>query len=326
MMVSLTSLRSLVSIWRDRMASSGTGNSHDADYRKCQKLFYYKHRHGYDLKGTSTAPPLLVGEAIHKYCEVFINYWMEAPNPDFNVIIEEAMAAFNSIMGNPDPDNVDMLERENLARAVLPLWAARKWQKLESGLEIPLATELQLQIDLPADTEYGPIHPTLRKYTAKLDYVYQERDTQYVVISDHKGTKTMAPAKEVKHYLQSDQHLGYAACWNVSPFATKFAPCAKIEYDLTRLHPKVISEHTFHQEPRNINDEMLDDWYTRMLALRADMTMRWDKPKEVWIMNTTPHGPCLGMDGRSCEFLKLCQRPQDEQALLSTDYEHGAHR
>lgn len=302
------------------MASSGTGNSHDADYRKCQRLFYHRHRQGIGAKGSSTAPPLLVGEAQHKYMEVLLNYWMEAPTPNFKEVLEEAMSAFNAVMGEPDPENVDMLERESLARGVLPLWAARKWARLESGVEIPVATELSLQIDLPAECEYGTIIEPLRKYTAKLDYVYEERDTKHIVISDHKGTKAVAPAREVKHYLMSDQHIGYAACWNVSDFASKFGACGKIEYSLTRLHPKFVSEHTFWDEPRNIDDRMLDDWYTRMLALRVDMSNKWEKDKEVWIMNTVPHGPCLGMDGKSCEFLKLCQRPWDAPALLESDY------
>ena len=301
------------------MASSGTGNSHDADYRKCQQLYMRKHRQGYGLKGAATAPPLLVGEAIHKYCEVFINGWMEGP-PKYEVLCEEATHAFDEIMGTPDPDNVDMLERENLARGVLPLWAARKWQRLDSGIEQPIATELYLYLDLPATTMYGPIRPELRKYTAKLDYVYKEEGNGFVVVSDHKGTKAVAPAKEVKHYMMSDQHVGYAACWNASLHSSSAGPCAKIEYDLTRLHHKVISEHTFWQEPRNISDDMIEDWYNRMLALRTDISMKWDQGREQWIMNTVPHGPCLGMDGRACEYLQLCQRPWDAPSLLEDKY------
>lgn len=301
------------------MASSGTGNSHDSDYRKCQRLFLYRHRHHLAAKSTRTAPPLLVGEALHKYCEIFIDAWINGPIP-FAEACEEAMAGFDAVMGTPNPEDTDMLERESLARGVIPLWAARKWQRLESGIEIPIATEVELALDLPADTEYGPIHAALRRYTAKIDYAYQEGTSKFVVISDHKGTKAQAPAKEVKHYMMSDQHVGYVACWNASPFAADGRKAAKVEYSLTRLHPKVTSEHTFWDEPRNIDDTLVQDWYERMLALRADMSAKWDKAAEVWISNRTPHGPCLGMDGRACEFQPLCARPADVAQLIAANY------
>jgi hypothetical protein len=299
------------------MPSSGTGNSFDADFRKCQQYFYRKHVQGWVAKGLELAPPLLVGTAIHKYAEVFINAWM-ARQPPFNEMVEEALHAFHEVMGEPDLENVDMLEREHLATMVLPLWAARKWARLEDGIEIPLATELQLQIDLPYETPYGPIRIDLRKYTAKIDYIYQEGGTNYVVISDHKGTKALAPAREVQHYLMSDQHIGYVACWNANRQEKPAA--SKIEYSVTRLHMKVTSEHTFYDEIRNIDDNMVSDWYQRMLALRADITKKWEAPRESWISNTVPHGPCLGMDSRACEFQKLCARPWDAAGLLETQY------
>jgi hypothetical protein len=302
------------------MASSGTGNSHDADYRKCQQLYLRRHRQGWHSRESTVAPPLLIGEAVHKYCEVFINAWMAGPAP-FEVAKEEAMHAFNDIVGHPDPDNIDMLERESLARGVLPLWANRKWQRLDSGAEIPVATELQLQLDLPYETKYGPIRVDLRHYTAKIDYLYEEQGTNYLVVSDHKGTKASAPAKEVKHYMMSDQHIGYVACVNEhADIITKGKRAAKVEYALTRLHKNVTSEHTFWDETRNIDDNMILDWYERMLALRADLTRKWDQPRVAWIANTTPHGPCLGMDGRACEFQPLCARPWDEDTLLLNKY------
>lgn len=283
-------------------------------------MFKRRHRERLSRIGATQAPPLLVGEAVHKYCEVFINAWMEGPLEQ-GAAMEEALGAFNTIMGQPDPENIDMLEREQLARAVLPLWAARKWQRLDSGVEVPVATELELYIDLPESAPSGrPIHQELRRYTAKLDYVYQEMLTQYLVVSDHKTTKTTAPAKEVKHYMMSDQHVGYVACWNLGPLAEKYGQACKVEYSLTRLHPKVTSEHTFWDEPRNIDNDQIESWYLRMLELRADISAKWDMPDECWVSNTSPHGPCLGMDGRECEFIELCKQPTDTQKLKEQKY------
>lgn len=296
------------------MPSSGTGNSYDALYRTCQRKFYYAERLA--ISSTRSAPPLLVGEAIHKYAETLLNAWL-AGSRDKQVVMAESMGEYDTILGQYDPENVDLTERDQLARAVLPLWAERQWIKLDSGLEIPLAVEVELALELPATTAYGPIIPELRRYTAKIDYVYREGPTGFVVIRDHKGTGALSPAQEALHYLMSDQHLGYVYLWNL--LRPELAG-SKLMYDMIRLHAKITSPHTFHEEPRLVDPgAQLDDWYQRMLYLRAEMSAKWDQEPVAWISNTAPHGPCLSY-GRACEYTGLCKRPSDVVGLLESRY------
>lgn len=305
------------------MPSSGLGNSHDALYRTCQRKYYYALRQGVFAPGSQVAPPLLIGEAIHKYAEITIGAWM-AGQRDRDEVLTEAMGEYDKLVprlevdDDTDPVKQALLDRDALARAVLPLWGYRKWARLESGVEVPIAIEQYLGMELPADTKYGPIRPELRTYTARLDYVYRDMRDQMNVVCDFKGTKALSPMSEARHYLMSDQHLGYVYLWN--KLHTDQA-ADRLEYSIIRLHAKVTSEHTFHDEPRMVDcGAQLDDWYERMLYLRAELTYKWDMAPEAWLSNTAPHGPCLGMDGRACSYVPLCKRPDGAARLLATQY------
>lgn len=305
------------------MPSSGFGNSHDSSYRTCQRKFYYAHRLGIFAPGQLAAPPLVIGEAIHKYAEVLIGAWI-AGQRDKETVMAEALGEYDLMVprwteeDDTDPTKLALLERDALARAVLPLWGLRKWARLDSGIEVPIAVEQHLSLTLPALTKYGPIREELRTYTARLDYIYQDTCERINVIVDHKGSKALSPESEARHYLQSDQHLGYVYLWNA---AHPEDEAEKLEYSMIRLHAKVTSEHTFHEAERRVDcGAQLDDWYERMLYLRAELTYKWDMAPEAWLSNTAPHGPCLGMDGRACEYLALCKRPDGRDLLMLTKY------
>ena len=298
------------------MPSSGLGNSFDSEYRKCQRKFYYGTRLGLALQSARVAPPLLIGEAIHKYAETFLKAWM-AGSRDKDTVKAESLGEFNTIVGTPDPElDIDLLEREQLARAVLPFWAERKWERLAAGAETPLAVEVAYAMPLPADTDYGPIRAELRTYTVKIDYVFTKAGGLNCVC-DHKGTGALSLAQESLHYLMSDQHLGYVFVWN---WANPSQLADTLMYDMMRLHAKVTSPHAFHVEERNVDlGAQLDDWYQRMLYVRAELSNKWDQPPVAWISNTVPHGPCLSY-GRACEFTPLCKRPSDVELLMETKY------
>lgn len=305
------------------MPSSGLGNSHDSLYKTCQRKYKYAIREGIFAPGQLSAPPLVIGEAIHKYAEVLISAWM-AGQRDRDMVMAEALGEYDKMVprwvdeDDTDSTKIALLDRDALARAVLPLWGVKKWAILVSGLEVPIAVEQQLEIELPADTPYGPIRPELRKYTARLDYIYREVQNKINVICDHKGTKSLSPMNEARHYLMSDQHLGYVYLWN------KLHPeceADKLVYSMIRLHAKVTSDLTFHDEERMVDcGAQLDDWYQRMLYLRAEVSAKWDLPVEAWLSNTAPHGPCLGMDGRACDYTALCKRPDGRELLMLTKY------
>lgn len=297
-------------------SSSGTGNSYDTDFYTCNQLFYRRYVQGYRARGADLAPPLLVGTAIHKYAEVLINAFM-AGCVSYEEANTEAIAAFEVEMGDVDPENVEMMEREQLARLIVPMWGMKRWAKLDSGVEHPIATELSLSMELPATTRYGNIAPWLRTYTARLDYVFSRPGKALLCIDDWKSTKASSPQKEAEKYMMSDQHLGYVALWNRT---YPEQPADTIMYSFMRLHDKITSASSFAEEERNVDDAQIADWYERVLARRAVLTHMWDKPREMWVSNTAPHGPCIGMTGRKCEYYPLCHRPSDAELLLETKY------
>ncbi len=302
------------------MPSSGRGNSHDQTYRECRRKFYYSYRLGRESAGVSSAPPLLVGEACHAFAQHVIEGWLAQGSKD--AVLEDAWQAYTAALGYVDPDEFDLVDRDRLARCVLPLWAMRQWKKFEDGDEVPLATEKDLYIILPPHTPYGPIREELRKYTARLDYVYRRRDG-FVVIKDHKFSASTSPESEAKHYLMSDQHTGYVYVWNawrldeaVECHEELTDEAAFVEYDITRLQAKVTSASAHWSEVRNVDMAQQTDWYTRLLALRAEMSRMWDLPRECWVSNTAPHGPCHKW-GRDCDFKKLCAAPSEHDARLA---------
>jgi hypothetical protein len=317
------------------VGSSGQGNSHDSLYADCQQKFYNSIRCGLTPLGASKAPPLVVGEASHAYAQTVIEAWMAGVRA-FEDVRDEALAVYMGIYGHPDPDDFGMRERHELAMCVLPLWGLRQWKLMESGEEEPIGVELDLKLELPGESIYGPIAPHLRVYNGRIDYAFKRRDG-LVAIKDHKFTSSTSPETEVKHYLMSDQHTGYVYLWNHngawardkwphdfgSTHLLDASEAAYVCYDFTRLQAKVTSAAAWWTEYRNVDDAQLKDWYTRLLARRADMTRKWDMPREAWISNTAPHGPCHKW-GRDCEFKKLCVAPQERENRIGGGYEQQA--
>lgn len=305
------------------MPSSGTGNSYQTDYAMCQRYFKHKHVDHIALKASPEAAALAVGEAMHAYFQGFLVNQMEGRG--WEECAEAAVVSYEALLrGGPQlegPEQEEWMSRIELAGTVLPMWATRQWAKLESGAERTLAVELDLALELPAETEYGPIAPHLRRYTARLDRVYEDTARSMVFVQDWKSTKALSPREIARNYQMSDQHLGYVYLWVAEGLRLGLPVGADgVVYSFIRLHPKVNSEHTFHDEERVVNDAQLRDWYDRLLAARAQMSVQWDRPLNAWLPNRSAFGPCIKY-GHECEFRRLCMRPSDREALIRDQYE-----
>ena len=331
------------------MPSSGQGGSWNGDFTQCMRKGF--HAHVQRLTPTESAPgaALIVGEAVHVYAQAL--YESQLLGAPFTHCKDTAKQAFELFLFQ-DSDGHQMRdpyleERVKLAEQVLPVWAEGQLARLEAGVERTIAVEVSFSYRLPAETPYGPIRDDLRTVTGRIDRVFKRNDPLALdrldgvglTVQDHKATKASSLTYYVRDLMRSDQHLGYVFGWNLAQYHKGISvggnldmeaiedytldaraqegwePADEIEYNLIRLG--TLSPKSLHRESRPTNTEQLLDYYKRLCALRAELSARWDKPKEWWHQNTAN---CAKF-GEQCPFYRLCEEPHLHPNLIAPNGE-----
>jgi len=314
------------------MSSSGTGTSFNDSFKACMQLGYLHHVRGMRKRGETFAPPLVVGEAAHKYAETIFKGWIAGLTSKPEMLREEAEAQFDAIV-KPYYDQAagdDLLyaklnKRVTSARNVLRIWRDLQWARLEAHVDIPIAAEKDILVEFPAETRYGPIAPHLRPFTGRIDLVVERRDgldavTRLgVTIRDIKTSSANDLKGMLANHYRSDQHLGYAFGWNLEHPYVPDNQCTQVEYEGMRFADCAINDKSFCNLRRPVRQSQLDNWYERTMALRARLSRMWPEPtvfdvREAWEQNNTNTGPCENFWGK-CEFWDLCENPGDTDAI-----------
>jgi len=326
------------------MPSSGQGGSWNGDFTQCMRKGFHAHVQRLTPAESAPSAALIVGEAVHTYAQALYEAQLLGAPPESCKENAELAFALAPGMINLDGDPY-LAERVKLARQVLPVWAEGQLARLEAGVERTIAVEVSFSYRLPAETPYGPIREDLRLVTGRIDRVFRRSDPLELerlgalglTIQDHKATKASSLTYYVRDLMRSDQHLGYVFGWNLfkGNFQEQFPglvdyllewrteeewwetwePADEIEYNLIRLG--TLSPKSLHRESRPTNTEQLLDYYERLCSLRAELSARWDKPKEWWHQNTAN---CAKF-GEQCPFYRLCEEPHLHPNLIAPNGE-----
>jgi len=336
------------------MADSGQGGSWNSTFTQCMRKGFHAHVQRLTPAESAPSAALIVGEAVHTYAQALYEAQLLGAPPESCKENAELAFALAPGMINLDGDPY-LAERVKLARQVLPVWAEGQLARLEAGVERTIAVEVSFSYRLPAETPYGPIRENLRLVTGRIDRVFRRSDPLELerlgalglTIQDHKATKASSLTYYVRDLLRSDQHLGYVFGWNlnrgwqltdidVSDYHLDMrahemeafqregmTPADEIEYNLIRLH-STLNAKSLHREARPTNTEQLLDYYERLCALRAHLSMMWEKPINHWYQNTAA---CYDWNTQ-CPYWRLCEEPHLHPNLIAPgeEYEGYAYR
>lgn len=327
---------------------SGTGNSYQSDWQKCQRFFLHKHRRGLTHRDKEKIIALSVGTAGHLWYEYFFKGFLEGLSYEQAMeradyyFWEGAKEAAQEVGDLVSWDTIREDEKMAFAQLVLKARARGEWEKLESGEERVLGVEWESYLMLPpvfnipsSDENFFIRHTCgttvlesenpaldkcrslevdcLRRYTVKIDLVKEHREKGVRTI-DHKFSSASSPKQYAQEMLNNDQGTRYMYVWN-----EKMQPRALgIVFNVNRLSAK-ISASSFHEEYCPIDENQLTDSWMRLCLERAEMSEKWDKPMELWEARRWASGPCVRF-GRDCEFKLLCDDPGREHSYIS---EHG---
>jgi hypothetical protein len=327
---------------------SGTGNSFQSDYAKCERFFFHKHRQGLRAKTTGEAVALAVGTALHAYLEQF--YLAEMRGEPFTQCVNAGVEKFHEIIRatklTDSLANAELEERAMTALSLLSIKSDEFWRRLNEGDERTIACELHLTLQLPETFEFEgrilTIRPELRSYTVQIDRLYdqlrhEEWDGPVRVVEDYKSTSSSSPANYIEQCLMNDQSTGYvhtvnraiehhpegAAGFMPDGYAPKLEvaePVGAVRYSGFRVKGRVDTSAAFAEDITGIDQAKCNDWYKRLLLVRARMSGQWDLPRDMWVASRIAFGPCTQFY-RQCEFWNICDAPGDESRVIETEYE-----
>lgn len=311
--------------------SSGTGASYQADWLRCERYFFEKHRRGIVLaKNPDAMVAAAVGTALHEFKRAFYEAQMfdaDITPHDAKLCgedaFEKALAAETAEHVGIDFDDVLRDERAQFARNVLSARVSEIAQRLRSGVERTIACEQELTLNLTAEFEprYVELPEELHTYTGRIDRIFEHDgslpDTPAGIgIEDYKSTSANSPKQVASEMHMSDQHLGYAYLvdhkfYTPQPSAPMVAFARYTVYRLT----KALTASSWHEEALEIEGDRLTDWYQRLIKQRLRMARQWEAPRDEWEARRYAHGPCIRF-GRPCEYITLCQNPGAEERFI----------
>jgi hypothetical protein len=331
---------------------SGTGQSFDSDFMRCQRFFYWRHRQGVRLRQAGDGSALVVGHAGHAWMEAFYNYAGE-PNKDepsdkLPFAIAFADNTFEHALGEAAADAarlsldvLDLEKRADTARTLLHALAPQFARRLERG-EVTVGCEVHGTLELPqlwkSEREGGRKafigNNELRAFTVACDRLFyhpgddpNDPDGMPVAglaLDEYKFTGMSSPRAYAEEQLLNDQSLGYLY-W-LDRFARTHLhltePVVGVRYRVFRVVGK-IGAASYAEVWEPVNRAKLDDWYARKCALRAGMSAQWERPVEEWHAARYSFGPCRRF-GRECAYWALCDEPGDEQGKIGEESDVGS--
>lgn len=322
---------------------SGTGNSFQSDYAKCERFFFYKHRQGLRAKSSGEAIALATGTALHAWLEGF--YLAEMRGERFEHCVAEAKQRFyDSVSGTTFTNltRAEFEERSMTALNLLNIKSAEFWRRLNEGEERTIACELHLTLTLPETFDYEgrsyTIRPELRSYTVQIDRLldqmrHEEWDGPVRAVEDYKSTSASSPASYIEQCLMNDQSTGYVHTvnralpifrWDAEnvgvPMLKTGEPVGAVRYTGFRVKGRVDTAAAYAELLTPIDEAKCNDWYKRLLLVRARMSRQWDEPRDLWLASRIAHGPCTQFY-RQCEFWDVCDAPGDESRAIAEGYE-----
>lgn len=322
---------------------SGTGNSFQSDFAKCERFFFHKHREGLRAKSTGEAAALAVGTALHAYLEQF--YLAEMRGEVFHQAVNAGIEKFHEIIGatrlTDSLVNAELEERAMTAKALLGIKVDEFWRRLNEGQERTIACELHLTLQLPEVFQFDgralTIRKELRAYTVQIDRLFDQSthedwDGPVRVVEDYKSTSSSSPASYIEQCLMNDQSTGYVHTvngalatrdfWNERPVALlpMHEKVGAIRYTGFRVKGRVDTSAAFAEDITGVDEAKCTDWYKRLLLVRSRMSSQWDQPRDLWLANRIAFGPCTQFY-RQCEFWSICDAPGDESRVIENEYE-----
>lgn len=321
---------------------SGTGNSYQSDYAKCERFFFHKHRNALRAKASGEAVALAVGTALHAWLQAFYEAEMRGENKRWCGDLAHT-AFYDALKDVGRGENLDTAELDKRAMTALSLLNRRSdeiWRRLNDGVERTIACELHLTLTLPETFNYDgralAIRPELQQYTVQIDRLFdqmsaEEWDGPVRVVEDYKSTSSSSPATYIEQCLMNDQSTGYvyavnkwiAAGTELDATRTALAPeepAGAIRYSGWRVKGPVESAAAYAELTTPVSESACTDWYKRLLLARARMSAQWDDPRDMWLASRYAHGPCTQFY-RQCEFWGVCSAPGDEERVIEEEYE-----
>lgn len=303
----------------------------------CERYFYWKHRRGLDLPVPPDFSALTLGTAFHKSQEVFYTHQFDGKSKEqcvewacvaFQRTLKQLLESTSAAIGESLDDQV-MNKRAVTTLAHLQMRLPRQWDRLNDGKERTVvlpngrpALEMHLTLELPASIVIPglgevQIRPELRHFTVQIDRVAEVfneiNDLWWRTVIDFKSTASKSPASVAVEYHSSDQHVGYAFCYNQQP---EVDPIEYSDYRVWRIEGPIESTAAYAEDPRLLRPEVINEWYTDLIVRRAAESALWDQPMVAWKKRRYTKGPCF-VWGKECRYWALCNDPGGEEQQIA---------
>lgn len=318
-----------------RLYGSGTGNSFDADYLRCERYAFWLHHEGVRLRQQGGAAPLIVGSAGHKWMEVFHTIAERNGGFDLTLGIAHADASFHEsveeAMGEAKEFGYDLVDVEDRAETALNLLHALAPQFERRALlgEKTFEVEMHGTVELP-DVPVPATAPRLNESTVQCDRVFYHPGasdldaediprTEGFALDEYKFTSASSPKSYAEEMLLNDQSLRYLY-WLTKALAPNRV--LGVRYRVFRVAPPITGK-SYAEVWETVNQAKLDDWYNRQVRLRLEMNDRWvcDDMNE-WHAARYSGGPCTRY-GRDCPYMAFCDEPGAEASKVGEPEDVG---